>query len=162
MKYSSKLFIAMLTVALISSLTFSPTPVHQAAGADGTTGTIQMGFSEYIPGNSYIIVLKDLTVSADYTLAFTTGCATNITFATGATETELSQRVTLEAPTSGSECLIEIVGVVDMGGVIDSIRLQATELTDIINQDEIIDNLMVVLVIMVVVGLVMGIYKKMS
>ena len=65
-----------------------------------------------------MISCKDLDVSSDYTLDFTAGCATQYgnfdiqnfveNFTTGASEETVYHRVTLEAPTSGSECIVTL------------------------------------------------------
>ena len=107
MKYKTKLVLFTL-VAILASLFVGCGPITEGQAAAGTAGTVQFGFNSYIPGNSYLVVLKDLSVSGDFLLAFTAGVATNKTFTTGATETRIEYRVTLEAPTSGTECLITL------------------------------------------------------
>jgi hypothetical protein len=160
MKVQLKQKIIIVTLLLTVILGVStPNDTYQASGADGSAGTLAFGFNEYIPGDSYLILMTDLTVSGAYTLDFTAGCADQYNFTTGAAETAVSHRVTLEAPTTGSECIITLESQSD-GVTIDSIRLQSTTIADIVNQGNLIEIIMLVVVILVLLSVAVAIFKR--
>ena len=135
--------------------------VNDCAAADGSNGTLSFGYSEYIAGDSYLLVMSDLDVSSDYTLDFTAGVATQYNFTTGASEESRTYRVVLESPTSGSVATITLEAQ-STGTEIDRIVTQSADLEEIINRDTIVDLVMILIVIAVVVGIFITIMKKMN
>ena len=160
MHLKTKLGMFFLIAMIFSMFSGLGATTNEAQGAAGTAGKLQFGFNSYVPGNSYLIVMKDLSVSGDFNLTFTAGVADEYTFTTGASETRIEYRVTLEAPTTGTECMLTLG---DQAGVsLDTIRIQSTEIEDVINRDTLVEIIMLVMVIMLVLGIVLMIFKKMT
>lgn len=162
MKATKIFLISMISLALLINIfAFSNPQTTSVMGADGSTGELQVGFSEYVPGNSYLIIAKDLTVSSDYTLDFTTGVATQYNFTTGANEETVYYRVTLEEPTSGSVALITLESQ-STGTAVDTIRLGVADVDALINSDTVIEIIMAVLVVLLLMGVAVGIKRKIT
>ena len=131
-----------------------------------STGEIQFGFNSYIPGNSYLIVLKELTGAIHYGLTFTAGVATTYNFTASSAEERVEYRATLEAPTSGSVVTFTLLyypaPYYNTSTTIDTLRTQATEIENVINRDTLVEIIMLVMVIMLVLGIVLVIFRKMT
>ena len=132
-----------------------------ANAADGSAGEIEVGTTSYVVGQSLTVYLKDMTVSGDYSLSFTTGCHDQINFTLGADQDAITFVVVLDAPTSGSTCTITLEAQ-STGTDIDTVTLVANDPEDLFPTDMIIDIAIIVLVISIIVGIAVAFrYKKM-
>jgi hypothetical protein len=135
-------------------------PVSQGKAADGSAGSMEVGSSTYVIGQPVVIYLSDMTPNADFTLDFTAGCADQINFTLGLTQTDASFTIELSAPTSGSTCTISLEAQ-STGTALASVVLSATDYDDVFPDELVIGIAITILVISILVGIAVSMrYRK--
>lgn len=154
MQNHKKMRVAFATLLV---LTLFAAGIPEANGAAGTTGTVEFSSNTYLSDSLVSIHCETLTVSGDYTLSFTAGGPSNITFTCSATQTTFDITLVLAAPTSGSMMQVDLVGGHSAAAAaIDSATVIAQDIDDLLPQDLMIDVGIAVMVILIVVGIVVG------
>ncbi len=154
MQNYKKMRLAVITLLVVTLLAGS---LPQANAAAGTTGTVEYSSNTYLSSSLVSIHCETLTLSGDYTLSFTAGGPSNITFTTSATQTTFDITLVLAAPTSGSMMQVDLVGGHSAAAAaIDSATIIAQDIDDLLPQDLMIDVGIAVMVILIIVGIVVG------
>lgn len=154
MQNYKKTRLAMIVLLACSLLAFS---LPQATAAAGTTGTVEYSSNTYLSGSLVSIHCETLTVSGEYTLSFTAGGPSNITFTTSATQTTFDITLIIDAPTSGTLMQVDLVGGHSAAAAaISSATLVAQDIGDLLPEDLMISAGIAVMVILIIVGIVAG------
>lgn len=147
----SKISTGVLLAVFLLSLNLAST---QAAG--GTAGSIEWSSNTYLVDSLVSLHLEGLTVSADFTISFTAGGPSNITFTTSANQRTFDITLAMPGPTAGSQMVASLSGGALQSVDLDSATMIAQEIGDLLPQDLIIDVGIGVMVILIIVGIVAG------
>jgi len=127
-----------------------------AQATAGTAGSVECSSNTYLEDSLVSIHCYGLTKSADFTLTFTAGGPSNITFTTSASQNTFDITLTMSAPTSGSTMTVTLTGGTDTGEALGSATMVKQAVSDLLPQDLLIDVGIAVMVILIIVGIVAG------
>lgn len=144
---------SMLAFLAFSVLAFGFVP---AQGAAGTAGSVECSSNTYLEDSLVSIHCYGLTKSADFTLTFTAGGPSNITFTTSASQSTFDITIAMESPTSGNTMTVTLTGGTNTGSTLGSATMVKQAVSDLLPQDLLIDVGIAVMVILIIVGIVAG------
>lgn len=152
---SKAAFAFMIAISLMLMLMAGNTP--QAQGADGSTGTLEIGVTNILDSTPITIRMYDLTSSADFQLNWT-GENTGHSFTTGSQQTEHYVTVNIDKPSATHDVTIYLRAQ-SAGTVLDSLTVYVSD-TSIFPDDILIDIGVTVAVVFVIVAAVMILKRR--
>lgn len=143
-------FVVLLAISLLAM------NLTSAKAAGGTAGTVEWSSNTYLANSLVSIHCEGLTVSADFTLSFTAGGPSNITFTTSASQKTFDITLAIAAPTAGVAMVVDLSGGALQSVDLDAATIISQEITDLLPTDLIIDVGIQVMIILIIVGIVAG------
>lgn len=146
-----------MSVFAILLFNLSAIALTSTQATDGTAGVVEYSSNTYLVGSLVSIHCESLTVSADFTLSFTAGGPSNITFSTSAGQTTFDITLVMTAPTAGTSMAVELTGGTNAdGATLSKATMVKQVIGDLLPEDLLIDVGIAVMVILIVVGIIAG------
>lgn len=150
MKTQQKVMLASLSMALF--LLFGAS--QGVSGAAGTAGYVEFGTDTYVSDSLVTVRCWGLTEDADFTITFTAGGPSNITFSTVTGQTTFTMTMVLSGPTTGSEMKATLTGGTNTGSTLDVASIVSQEVEDLLPRTLLITMGIGVAVILIIAAIV--------